>query len=138
VLELEATARSSAPPEKVWELLADARTWPEWADFASAGVEEGAGEGEVRRFRRGRWTTRERVTAFEPPRRLGYELLSGIPVRDYRSEVLLAPTGDGGTEIRWRSTFRQKLPLTGRALRKGLQRFVAETAEGLARAAESR
>lgn len=138
MLELEATARSSAPPEKVWELLADARTWPEWAAFDAAEVEEGAGEGEIRRFRRGRWTTRERVTAFEPGRRLGYELLSGIPIRDYRSEVTLTPADEGGTDIRWHSSFRQKLPLTGRTIQKSLEKFVAETTENLARAAERR
>jgi uncharacterized protein YndB with AHSA1/START domain len=138
VLELDARAHSAAPPEKVWELLADARTWPEWAAFDDAEVQEGAGEGEVRRFRRGRWKTRERVTAFEPARRLGYELLSGIPVRDYRSEVTLTPAAEGGTDIRWHSTFEQKLPLTGRRIQKGLQAFLAETAEGLARAAARR
>jgi uncharacterized protein YndB with AHSA1/START domain len=138
MLEIDVAARSSAHAEKVWELLADARTWPEWAAFDAAEVEEGAGEGEIRRFRRGRWTTRERVTAFEPGRRLGYELLSGIPIRDYRSEVTLTPAADRGTEIRWRSTFRQKLPLTGAKIRKDLGRFIGETAEALARAAEER
>jgi hypothetical protein len=27
----------------------------------------------------------ERVTALGPPRRLAYELVSGIPIRDYRA-----------------------------------------------------
>jgi len=53
----------------VWPLLADARTWPRWAPFDEAEVESGEGVGEIRRFRAGRVTTRERVTAIEPPRR---------------------------------------------------------------------
>jgi uncharacterized protein YndB with AHSA1/START domain len=135
MLELDAQAVSAAPPERVWALLADVSTWPEWADFDAAEVESGDGLGEVRRFRRGRRETRERVTVFEPPRRLGYDFLSGLPIRDYHADVTLTPQ-DGGTHIRWHSTFRGKVPGTGRLVRSALQRFVADTAERLARAAE--
>jgi uncharacterized protein YndB with AHSA1/START domain len=134
--EIDVTAHSDAPPERVWALLADARSWPRWAPFDDAMVEEGEGAGELRRFQAGRRTTRERVTTFEPPRRLGYELVSGIPIRDYRAEVTLTPA-DGGTEIRWRSSFRAKLPGTGGIARRGLHRFIEQTAEGLAREAAS-
>ncbi len=135
MLELDAEARSSAPPERVWALLADVRTWPQWADFDEAAVESGSGLGEVRSFRHGRTRTRERVTAFEPPHRLDYDFLSGLPIRDYHAQVTLTRE-DGGTHIRWHSTFRARLPGTGRLIRRGLQRFVADTAERLARAAE--
>jgi hypothetical protein len=80
--------------------------------------------------------TRERVTVLEPPSRFGYELLSGLPIRDYRAEVTLAPAADGGTDIRWRSTFAALIPGTGWMMRRRLGRFIAETAQGLARAAE--
>jgi len=135
VLELDAQATSAAAPEQVWALLADVRTWPAWADFDEAGVESGDGRGEVRSFRRRRVRTRERVTDFEPPRRLGYDLLSGLPIRDYHAEVTLTPK-DGGTHIRWHSTFEAKIPGTGWLVQRSLQRFVADTAERLARAAE--
>ena len=135
MLELDARARSSAPPERVWALLADVSSWPEWADFDEAEAESGSGLGEVRAFRHGRTRTRERVTAFEPPRVLGYDLVSGIPIRDYHADVTLTPA-DGGTHIRWHSTFRAKVPGTGWLIRRTLQRFVADTAERLARAAE--
>lgn len=137
MLELDAEARSSAPPERIWALLADVTTWPQWADFDEAKVESGAGVGEVRAFRRGRTRTRERVTDFDPPRRLGYDFLSGLPIRDYHADVTLTPDGDG-THIRWHSTFRARVPGTGRLIRHTLQRFVADTAERLARAAEQR
>jgi hypothetical protein len=120
----------------VWPLLADARTWPRWAPFDEAEVESGEGVGEIRRVRAGRVTTRERVTAIEPPRRYAYEFLSGLPIRDYRAEVTLTPTAEDGTTIRWRSSFRAKLPGTGRLVRRRLAQFIAETAEGLAREAE--
>jgi len=132
VQEIDVTARSEASPERVWSLLADARTWPRWAPFDDAMVEEGEGAGELRRFRTGRRTTRERVTAFDPPYRLQYELVSGIPIRDYRAEITLTPDGEG-TTIRWHSQFRAKIPGTGRLARRQLERFIEETAEGLAR-----
>jgi uncharacterized protein YndB with AHSA1/START domain len=135
MLELDAQAVSAAPPERVWALLADVRTWPRWADFDEAEVESGEGLGEVRRFRRGRRQTRERVTVFEPPSSFGYDFLSGLPIRDYNADVTLTPE-DGGTRIRWHSTFRANVPGTGWLVRSALQRFVADTAERLARAAE--
>ncbi len=135
MLELDAEATSRAAPERVWALLADVRTWPEWADFDDAAVESGEGAGEIRSFRRGRTRTRERVTDFDPPRRLGYDHLSGLPIRDYHSDVTLTPQDDG-THIRWHSTFNAKVPGTGRLIRSRLQAFVADTAERLARAAE--
>jgi Polyketide cyclase / dehydrase and lipid transport len=120
----------------VWPLLADVRTWPRWAPFDEAEVESGEGVGEIRRFRAGRVTTMERVTAMEPPRRYAYEFLSGLPIRDYRAEVTLTPTAEDGTTIRWRSSFRAKLPGTAWLVRRRLAQFIAQTAEGLAREAE--
>jgi uncharacterized protein YndB with AHSA1/START domain len=83
MLEIDVEAGSAAPPDRVWPLLADVRTWPRWAPFDEAEVESGEGVGEIRRFRVGRVTTRERVIALEPPRRYAYEFLSGLPIRDY-------------------------------------------------------
>jgi uncharacterized protein YndB with AHSA1/START domain len=135
VQEIDVKARSSAPPERVWALLADARSWSRWAPFDEASVEEGEGLGELRRFRTGRRTTRERVTGFDQPQRFEYELVSGIPIRDYRAEVTLTPDS-GGTAIRWHSRFRPKIPGTGGLARRQLERFIERTAQGLAREAE--
>ncbi len=137
MLEIDVNARSAAPPERAWSLLVDARTWSGWAGFDEADVEEGDGLGEVRRFRRGRFVTRERVTTLEPPARFAYELVSGLPIRDYRAEVTLTPEPGGGTAIRWRSSFAARYPGTGRLLQAGLRRFIADAASGLARAAEA-
>lgn len=120
----------------MWALLADARSWPRWAPFDEAAVEEGEGLGELRRFQTGRRTTRERVIGFDPPRRFQYELVSGIPIRDYRAEVTLTPDGEG-TAIRWHSHFRAKIPGTGGLARRQLERFIERTAQGLAREAEA-
>lgn len=135
--EIEVEVHAAAEPEEIWRLLADVSTWSQWAAFDEALIESGEGLGEVRRFRRGRWVTRERVTRFEPHARLGYELLSGMPVGSYSAEVTLTGT-QKETMIAWRSIFHTKWPGTGALIRRGLHRFIEETASGLAREAEAR
>jgi uncharacterized protein YndB with AHSA1/START domain len=83
-MKIEVSAHSSAPVERVWALLADARGWPEWTPFDAAELErEGSpvadGVGAIRRFTNGKTVTRECVVAFEPPHWLAYQLLSGLP-----------------------------------------------------------
>jgi hypothetical protein len=136
MLEIDVEAHSAAPPERLWALLVDARTWPSWAPFDDAVVEQGEGVGELRRFKAGRVTTRERVTVLEPPRRFGYELVSGLPIRGYNASVSLVDDPAGGTRLRWRSSFAARLPGTGWLLRRRLGAFIVEAANGLARAAE--
>ena len=134
--EIDERARSSATPEQAFALLADARSWPDWGLFDSASVEPGPspGVGEVRVLVTGRVRSRERVAAFEPPRLFAYELEKGLPLRDYRAEVTIAPLDGGGSEIRWHSTFRGTL--LARLLAPRLRKFIGETVEGLARGAE--
>jgi len=137
---IDVHATSPAPVDAVWALLADATTWPAWSDFASAEIERpGAdapqGVGSRRRFAYGRTRSYEEIVAFEPPRHVAYTLLSGLPLRDYRGDVTLTPTADGGTDIHWQSQFRPKIPGTGAAVVKKLGRFIQDTADALARAA---
>ena len=66
-----------------------------------------------------------------------YVLESGLAVRDYRAVVMLGPTADGGTSIRWRSTFRAKVPGTGWIYRRQLGAFIGDTVAGLAAAADA-
>lgn len=141
-LEIHVEAHSGAPREAVWDLLADARRWSTWAAFANSELErEGSptadGVGAIRRFGTGPMGSREEIVAFEPPGRLVYRLLSGMPLRDYEATVTLEPDPRGGTTITWHSTFVPKISGTGGFYRWFLRRFLTDTAKHLARAAET-
>lgn len=109
-----------APPAAVWDLVADHEGMAGWTPVRDVRLErEGAperdGVGAVRALHLAWPPIRERVTAFDAPRRLAYEAVSGVPARDYRGEVVLTPAGTG-TEITWTIAFTPLLPGTGIAL----------------------
>lgn len=93
------------------------------------------GVGAVRKLGIGPFASLERITEHVPGSRLGYEVVSRQPYRDYRSTVDLTPSGDG-TDIVWASSFRPLVPGTGWLLHWALRRIVAGFARNLAKAAE--
>lgn len=129
-------ARSSAPAEALWPLVAEARRWKEWTFLDRSALErEGVpapdGVGAVRRFTRHGVGSREEVVTWEPPGRLSYTMLSGFPVRHYRADVHLEPDGSG-TAISWSVRFDEKVPGTGWLMTALLRRIVRGFATGLA------
>jgi hypothetical protein len=133
---ISALAWSAAPPAEVYRLLRDGATWPVWSPLDSftlerEGPEGGESLGAIRVFRTGRATSREEIVELVPDRRFGYALLSGLPLRDYRAAIDLVPR-DGGTAIHWHSSFRPKLPGTGRLFRRFLGGFIQRCTDGLA------
>jgi uncharacterized protein YndB with AHSA1/START domain len=131
-------ATSPATPERVFDLLADAPRWREWA---GPSIRESAwvsgttgGIGAVRRLGRRPFYTRETITEFQRPLRMRYSV-EGLPVRDYRCTVELTPVG-GGTEIRWSGRFTAPRVVAG-PLRALLVRTVRQFATAAAAAATS-
>jgi uncharacterized protein YndB with AHSA1/START domain len=143
IQRIAAEATSEAPPDAVWALLSDRSTWPAWSPLGShAGERPGAdgtpdGLGGIARFVTGRHRVREEIVEREPPRRLSYALLSGLPLRDYRAVVELTPAGTG-THIRWSATFFPGRPGTGWIYRIALTRIFRGMVTGLAAAAPVR
>ena len=134
-------AATTASPEAVWRLLADVRTWTEWARFDQATYErEGTppphGVGAIRRFRVGRLRSKETVLVFDPPRQLSYDYAGSLPIKEYRADVMLSEQ-PGGTRIAWHSEFTGKLPLSGPLLRAALTKVLQDLASRLATAAEA-
>jgi uncharacterized protein YndB with AHSA1/START domain len=143
-LHVEAETVIGAPPETVWALVADARRYPEWGPwregrYQRAGDESETGPGAVqvlisaRRVYGRRGVSVERIVTAEPARRLVYEVIGGLPVRDYRGEVTLTPV-DGGTRVRWLADWDRTL--AGRVVHRTLRVFYPEMLAGLAAAAE--
>jgi hypothetical protein len=133
---IEHRATTTADPATVYALLRDGAGWPAWSPIDSfelerPGADEPEGIGAVRIFRGGRVIGRDTIVELVPDRRFSYTHTSNLPVRDYRADVELEPTGEG-TAIRWVSSFDPKVPGTGWLLRRGLDGFVSKLARGLA------
>jgi uncharacterized protein YndB with AHSA1/START domain len=139
---VEAETVVGAPPATVWALVSDARRYPEWGPwregrYQRAGDEYAQGPGAIqvltpaRRTYGRRSVSVERIVVAEPERRLVYEVIGGIPVRNYRGEVTLAPA-DGGTRVRWSADWDSTL--AGRLVHRSLRAFYPEMLAALAAA----
>jgi hypothetical protein len=140
--QIEHTVTTTADPATVYALLRDGATWPVWGPLDSfelerPGDEEPEGIGAVRLFRSGRVTGRDTIAELVQDRRFSYTHVSNLPIKNYRADVDLTPSG-GGTSIRWVSAFDPKFPGTGPLMRRGLDGFVGKLANGLAEHAASR
>ena len=137
----EIIERSSASPQAIFDLIADAPGWPRWAGPLAANASwerEGdpapGGVGAIRKV--GRWPQygREQIVEYDPPHHVAYTVLSGVPVRDYRADIDIVPEG-AGTMIRWRATFTPKVPGPGRLVAVVLRKIVGGFARRAAKAA---
>ncbi|HVP27682.1 MAG TPA: SRPBCC family protein [Myxococcota bacterium] len=138
--EIEVERRIGASPARVWSILSDHEGMRSWMPVREVvrrrpGAPDPNGVGAVRTIRGMGLVIEERITEFEPPARLVYELTEGAPIRDHRGEVTLAPE-DGGTRVRWRVRFRPAVPGTGGLLAFVLRRGLAGGLERLARLVE--
>jgi len=139
-LHVEARSSTTAAPEVLWALLADSEGYSKWGPwtetaYETTGEPSTGGVGAVRRLRTGRRTFYERIEEVEPPRRMAYSVVKGIPVRNYRAEVVLTPTGNG-TEIRWFADWDRTL--AGRLVYRKLSTAYPQIVQNLITAAEAR
>lgn len=133
-------AHSSAPMETVFEVIADATGWSRWnrsigrSTWETEGDPAPWGVGAVRALgAKSGPLSRERIVDFDPPTHQAYVIVSGpMPVKDYRADVRLTPTADGGTDISWQGSWSTRVPFVSKFLTKMVQGF----AFGAAREAE--
>jgi uncharacterized protein YndB with AHSA1/START domain len=106
----------AADPTTVWNVISDHTGMTQWTPFRKAVLEVPGhpfpnGVGAVRALHLLGPPTREQILDFEPPHRLRYRLLSGLPFSDYVGEITVDPEGTGtrlSTELR----FRTRIPGT--------------------------
>jgi len=129
-------ATTCAPVDVVWPLVGEARCWRQWSFLTASGLEREAspapdGVGAIRKFTVFGVGSREEVVAWDPPGHLAYRILSGFPVRNYRSDLTLTPDGTG-TRIEWAGTYDPKWPGTRGVLAAGLGFMMRRFARDLA------
>ncbi len=125
-MQATATAVVNASPDQVWELLADHEGMSSWGPGIKVRLtEEGGtdrnGVGAVRRIEAPGPAPAivEVVDRFEPGAALGYKATGGVPLKNYRGDVTLAPAG-AGTRIQWAISADQRLPFVEKAVIKGI------------------
>ena len=90
-----------ATPDEVWDVLARfdrLATWAHGVDHSSALTSPGEGVGAARRVQVGRMVLVERITVWDPPRALAYDL-EGLPpvIGGASNRWDLRPDGTGTT-----------------------------------------
>ncbi|GAA4894557.1 polyketide cyclase/dehydrase/lipid transport protein [Stackebrandtia albiflava] len=137
MVEIRATAHTTASSSHVWAILADHTTTPHWSPMDGCELATPApgpdpeGLGAVRRQWRGKTVGYDTVTIHQPTHRWGYTH-RGLPVRDYHGLVELADTPDG-CKITWSVRFTPRYPGTGRLMKRPIADFINGCATGLAR-----
>jgi hypothetical protein len=139
----DVVVHSTAPPARVFALLADATTWPTWAGWMVGhgswdreGDPPPGGVGAIRKV--GSWPIfgHEQIVAVDAPTHHAYTMVGGSPVKNYRADVHLTDD-DGATTITWNASFDPKIPGTGRMLAAFYKWFIGNLAERLAKYAET-
>jgi uncharacterized protein YndB with AHSA1/START domain len=107
-----------APIEKVFDVLADHanyKSFPGVKDsrLLEAGTPDRNGVGAVRHIvTPGAWF-KERITAYDRPRRFDYKIIeANLPIDHQGGSVRLESVA-GGTRVTWTTTMRLKVPLIG-------------------------
>lgn len=135
---VDVTAVSQAPAEVLFRHVAVAGAWSVWSGLPVTAVRErpgvgiGDGVGAVRRM----GPAREETVLYDPPRRIAYRMLAGLPLDDYRADVTFEPREGGGTTVRWRARFAARIPGTGALSRAMMDRVLSRFARNLAAHAE--
>ena len=115
--EIRAEKVIAASPTRVWEVLSDHEGMVHWTNLHKVvrrrpGAPDPNGVGAVRTLY-GSSVMEERITVFEPGKRLEYDVIKGAPGHQTHGTITLTPTSDGGTLVWWRVHTRPYVPGTG-------------------------
>jgi uncharacterized protein YndB with AHSA1/START domain len=138
-LHVEAEGTTLAEVGTVWALVADANTYAQWGPWSDGGYDPPAKgpsrAGSVQWFRFGRRTTSvEKILEVDPPKRIVYTVERGIPVKNYRAEIILTPNVPSGTSIRWAANWDNTV--MGRLVHGKLRAVYRQVMDALVAAAD--
>lgn len=116
---IDITETIALPIERAFELLTDHANYHRFPGITRSGLlKEGEpapnGLGAIRRVALGGAVLDEEITDYEAPKRMAYRVIASKPVKVEHEGGLIELTAvPEGTRIRWRSTFKLKVPLIG-------------------------
>ncbi|MDM4770647.1 SRPBCC family protein [Solimonas sp. SE-A11] len=121
-VRLAATVR--APVSEVFEFFADHERFTTLFGSSGLRIREGEletnGIGSVRRIGSGSSSFDETIVAFEPNRRIDYQVTRGSPIKNHLGQIQFS-TDHGATKIDYLIRFDPKIPCTGKLLVLALQ-----------------
>ena len=106
------SAHIPAPIDTVWKLVSHHEGFRDWTLLLTSklkvqGSPHPDGVGAVRFLGAGPVGAIERVTQFDPPYHLAYELVRGLPIKGYVAHVNLKESPSGsGTDLVWTGAFQ--------------------------------
>jgi uncharacterized protein YndB with AHSA1/START domain len=116
---IDITENVALPIDRAFELLADHANYQRFpgitrSELLKDGEPAPNGLGAIRRVSLGDVVLDEEITDFQPPKTLAYRVIASKPIRvEHEGGVIELTTVPEGTEIRWRSTFKLKIPVIG-------------------------
>jgi uncharacterized protein YndB with AHSA1/START domain len=127
----------AAPRDAVWRVYTDHRGWTRWAGVKEVVLRQQGdpppnGLGTIRVIRSGGIAIEEEITAFDPPKRMAYRLIGGLPVKNYEAEVRFDES-ESGTAISWDISFQPRIPFTGALLARVMKSGLQDVLDRLAR-----
>ncbi len=130
-----------APRELVYETFADRERNSEFlpiqVSLVRPGTDARQGVGAVHQLGFGRFGLREELTELVPGERIGYKLVSGLPVKAHTGEILFSDA-PGGTRVSYTMHTDPKLPAPAAVIQLILKQTISQFLAGASKAAEQR
>lgn len=133
------------PINEVFEALSDHASYGLFkavgtAKLLTEGDEERNGVGALRTVQTGAFKVWERITAFERPTHMQYQIEKSRPIKMQHNKGIidLKDLGDGTTHVTWVSEGRIVVPLIGWALDRKMQKQGTKVFNSMLKSLESR
>lgn len=133
------------PINEVFEALSDHASYGLFksvgvAKLVTEGDEERNGVGALRTVQTGAFKVWERITAFERPIHMQYQIEKARPIKmeHYKGIIDLKDLGDGSTHVTWISEGRLVVPLLGRLFDRKMQKQGTIVFNSMLKSLESR
>ncbi|WP_298450073.1 SRPBCC family protein [uncultured Marinobacter sp.] len=121
----------NVPRSKVFALFADHQSFGKLLGapvkrIKNSDQADPNGLGSVRKIGIGPIGLEETVTSFEPDILIEYTITSMSPIRNHLGRIRFEDTPEGHTRVRYRITFEDRVPYTGKLVSTSLERAIRQ------------